>query len=100
MKKTFLNLLTLLVLLACKQNADNTPDDTTAANMQADIKDPSDVLPDLDTWSILLGNGMRTDTVVDFSHSAFFYVETENHADWVVFKTPNSGITSKNSSNT
>jgi hypothetical protein len=100
MKNIFLNILALLVLLGCKQNTDKNPYDSTAVTTQTDLKYPSEVLPALDAWSILLGNGMQIDTVVNFSNSDFFYIETENQTDWVVFKTPNSGITSKNSSNT
>ncbi|MGB3774346.1 MAG: polysaccharide lyase family 7 protein, partial [Leeuwenhoekiella sp.] len=64
------------------------------------VQFPSDVLADLEKWRILLGNGIQTDMLSDFKDANFFYVETENQTNWVVFKTPNSGTTSKNSSNT
>ena len=57
---------------------------------------PSDIISDLDQWSILLGDGTKSKNLNDFEKEEFFY--TQEH--WVVFKTPNSGITSKTSNNT
>jgi len=57
---------------------------------------PSDIIPNLDDWSILLGDGTRSKTLIGFEKKEFFYTE-EN---CVVFKTPNSGITSRTSNNT
>ncbi|WP_298535698.1 polysaccharide lyase family 7 protein [uncultured Algibacter sp.] len=61
---------------------------------------PNDVIPFMDKWRILLGDGTRSDSLVNFRKSNFFYVESDDNTNWVVYKTPNSGITSRTSSNT
>ena len=61
---------------------------------------PSDVIPFMDKFKILLGDGTNVDNLVDYEAEDFFYTAKDSKADWVVYKTPNSGVTSKNSSNT
>ncbi|WP_396600570.1 polysaccharide lyase family 7 protein [Algibacter sp. R77976] len=61
---------------------------------------PSDVIPFMDEWKILCGDGKSMKNLVGVEHKDFFYVENENNINWVVYKTPNSGITSRTSSNT
>ncbi|WP_412560208.1 polysaccharide lyase family 7 protein [Winogradskyella sp. MIT101101] len=61
---------------------------------------PSDVIPFMDKWKILLGDGTRSDDLIGFHKEGFFYVESDDTGDWVVYKTPNSGVTSRTSSNT
>ena len=63
-------------------------------------KQPSDVLPYFDQWKILLGDGTREKNLVNYSKDDFFYVDNDGSSDWIVYKTPNSGTTSKTSSNT
>lgn len=60
---------------------------------------PSDVLPFLNEWKITLGDGETVNDLVDYEHEDYFYNENDG-ADWVVYKTPNSGGTTANSSNT
>ena len=62
---------------------------------------PSDIIPTMSSgWNILLGDGTISKDLRSFKKNGFFYVESDQVAKWVVFKAPNSGITSKNSSNT
>lgn len=61
---------------------------------------PSDVIPFMDKFKILLGDGTNTNTLIDYAAEGFFYTANEGETNWVVYKTPNSGTTSKNSSNT
>lgn len=63
-------------------------------------KYPSDVIPIMDEFTILLGNGTRTENLVNYNQKDFFYVANDSIADWVVYKSPNSGVTSRTSSNT
>lgn len=71
-----------------------------ATDVQVDThKSPSDVLPSLDQWSILLANGARQADLTDFDHEKYFYV-AHDAVDWVVYKAPNGGVTSPNSHNT
>lgn len=64
------------------------------------VKYPSDVIPFMEQWKILLGDGTRSKELVDFKKDDFFYTQNEGETDWVVYKTPNAGVTSKTSSNT
>jgi hypothetical protein len=61
---------------------------------------PSEVIPVMDKFKMLMGDGTSVDNLVDFEHKDFFYTVIDGTRRWVVYKTPNSGITSKNSSNT
>ena len=61
---------------------------------------PSDVMSFMDKFKILLGDGTQSNNLIDYKKEGFFYTEKDNKADWVVYKAPNSGTTSKNSSNT
>ena len=61
---------------------------------------PSEVIPFLDKFKILMGDGSNVDSLVGFENKDFFYTAIDGTRHWVVYKTPNSGVTSKNSSNT
>ncbi len=61
---------------------------------------PSEVIPAIDKFKILLGDGKTVENLVDFEDKDFFYTVIDGTRRWVVYKTPNSGVTSKNSSNT
>jgi hypothetical protein len=61
---------------------------------------PSEVIPFMDKFKILMGNGTAEDDLTKFEHKDFFYTVIDGTRRWVVYKTPNSGVTSKNSSNT
>lgn len=98
MKKTLFTVFTFLLIVACKNN---TNTETTVKNETVQkAKYPSDVIPFMDEWKILLGDGTYEDSLVNYAKEDFFYVAHENNTDWVVYKTPNSGITSRTSSNT
>jgi len=60
----------------------------------------SEVLPFLDKFKMLMGDGTNVENLVDFEDKDFFYTVIDGTRRWVVYKTPNSGVTSKNSSNT
>jgi hypothetical protein len=96
MKKTSCILIILFALIGCKNNSKNTPE---APVKKATIY-PSDVISFMHEWKILLGDGTYRDSLVNYAKENFFYVETENETNWVVYKTPNAGITSRTSSNT
>ena len=98
MKKSVFTIAFLLALLACKDNAKVASDSTSISNSISIF--PSDVIPSMDKWKILLGDGTKSENLVGFQKDNFFYVEKENDTNWVVYKTPNAGITSKTSSNT
>jgi len=95
-KSTFQPLLMigLVVLLNSCSNTAKQSDNSDATTY------PSDVISFMDEFKILLGDGTNTDSLVNYSNNDFFYAANENETDWVVYKTPNSGVTSKTSSNT
>jgi hypothetical protein len=61
---------------------------------------PNEVIPFMDKFKILLGDGKEVEDITQFEHKDFFYTVIDGTRRWVVYKTPNSGVTSKNSSNT
>jgi hypothetical protein len=73
-------------------------------NQDKETKDaavyPSDVIPFMNEFKILLGDGTHKDDLVNYENKDFLYVSNEDDTNWVVYKTPNSGVTSKTSSNT
>ena len=66
-----------------------------AAIEEVKTKYPSDVIPFLDKWKILLGDGSKSKELVNYENEKFFYDHNDGKTDWIVYKTPNSGITSK-----
>ena len=91
----FLLIGLILIITSC---AGNTKKTTTQVSNTKTY--PSDVISFMDKWKILLGDGTHVQDLVDYQKKDFFYVENENDTNWVVYKTPNSGITSRTSSNT
>mgnify|MGYP003675569383 CR=1 FL=1 len=98
MKKTIFVITVFLAILSCKNNSEVKTD--SSSNEEKSVKYPSDVLPFLNEWKILLGDGTYIDSLENYQKEGFFYVDNEDEIDWVVYKTPNSGITSRTSSNT
>ncbi len=68
--------------------------------LSAKIVYPSEVIPFMDKFKMLMGDGASVDELVDFQDPDFFYTVIDGTMRWVVYKTPNAGVTSKNSSNT
>lgn len=98
MKKSLFTLVALMAIVACKNKTENISEENIKTEAVATF--PSDVISFMDEWKILLGDGTYKDTLTNYEKQNFFYVENENGTDWVVYKTPNAGITSRTSSNT
>ena len=90
----FISLL-FTAVIGCSTKSTNQD----VVTQESDPKYPSDVMPSLDQWTILLGNGERTGTLKNFEHKDYFYTVNDG-SDWVVYKAPNGGVTSPNSHNT
>ena len=98
MNKSILIIVALFTLFSCK---DASKENTNSATKKAiETKFPSAIIPFMDKWKILLGDGTYVDSLINYQKDNFFYVATEEETNWVVYKTPNSGITSRTSSNT
>ena len=69
-------------------------------NLSKKVVYPNQVIPFMDKFKILLGDGTRVEDLVAYENKNFFYTVIDGTRRWVVYKTPNSGITSPNSSNT
>ena len=61
---------------------------------------PNEVIPFMDKFKMLLGDGTNVEELGEYEHKYFFYTVIDGTMRWVAYKTPNSGVTSKNSSNT
>jgi len=61
---------------------------------------PNEVIPFMDKFKILTGDGTSVNDITEYEDKNFFYTVIDGTRRWVVYKTPNSGVTSKNSSNT
>ncbi|MGB7394232.1 MAG: polysaccharide lyase family 7 protein [Pricia sp.] len=85
----------LVALTGCLDTAKKDKPEDTKTTVY-----PSDVIPFMDEFKILLGDGTHTDDLANYEKEGFFYVEKESDTNWVVYKTPNSGVTSRTSSNT
>lgn len=72
---------------------------TADASARACPDRPSDVLPFFDEWTITVGDGTTVDDVVGYRDDDFFFTACDA-AGWVVYKAPNAGGTTPNSSNT
>lgn len=91
----FILLAIFLMLNGCTPSANGTEGEEVSEALY-----PSDVLPFMGEFKILNGDGTASDSLIGYQKEGFFYVETEGNTNWVVYKTPNAGTTSKNSSNT
>ncbi len=100
MKRSLVIIISIFTFFSCKNNSKITSDTTTEVETKKTIKYPNDVIPFMNKWKILLGDGTHVEDLVNYQKNDFFYVENEKGIDWVVYKTPNSGITSRTSSNT
>ncbi len=95
--KSFIAIGFVFLLSGCLNNTKKTENKTVETKTTIY---PSDVIPFMDHWSILCGDGTTTDDVVHFKKKGFFYVEENSKTKWVVYKAPNSGTTSRTSNNT
>ena len=107
MNTKFVKILVLPLLMIGLVLLLNSCADTKTKTLEAPTKEatektiyPSDVLPFMDKFRILLGDGTSTKELVNYQKKDFFYVTNDGKTDWVVYKTPNSGVTSRTSSNT
>jgi len=103
----YLLVIIALVLNSCTNSKEKTSEkssdktsENTGSKEAKDIVYPSDVIPFMDEFKILLGDGKSSNNLIDYEDKDFFYVENDGKKDWVVYKTPNSGVTSRTSSNT
>lgn len=93
----FIGLLIISIFITSCESSQKDAVNEVQAETPAEY--PSDVIPSLDQWTILLGNGDRASTLRKFKQGDHFY-NVNDGTDWVVYKAPNAGVTSRTSSNT
>ncbi|MEM6515552.1 MAG: polysaccharide lyase family 7 protein [Bacteroidota bacterium] len=98
MVKVLFIIMTSLLIFGCKTDAKPILETTKIENAKNTL--PHDVIPFMDKWKILCGDGSKSEDLIDYTNEGFFYVEKQHNTNWVVYKTPNAGITSKPSQNT
>jgi len=91
-----LNACLFVSFLSCSTNS-NKEDISSKENI---VTYPSDVMPSINQWKIMLGDGKTYTALKGFQNKNYFYTVSENGTDWIVYKTPNRGVTSPNSNNT
>lgn len=89
-----------LLLISIMISSCGNPKSVSNTDNKTDKIYPSDVLPFMDKWKILNGDGSNSENLMKYEKEDFFYTAKEGTEDWVVYKTPNSGVTSRTSSNT
>ena len=97
--KSLLQPLLMVSLALLLSSCLNIPKKSTIKDAKSTTY-PSDVIPFMDEWSILCGDGTSIKKLANTEHKDFFYVANDGKTDWVVYKAPNSGITSRTSNNT
>ena len=99
-KINHLLVLVFLTAIGCGDTTTSTEEAPTTEET-TEVLYPSNVIPFMDKFKILLGDGTHVKDLVNYKNDDFFYTATDEAGkNWVVYKTPNSGVTSKNSSNT
>lgn len=91
-------ILSILIVSCGKSNKQDSRKIDQADAQRSTAEFPSDVIP-LTGWDITLGDGVVVDALENYQHPDYFFTENDG-TDWAVFKAPNSGVTTKNSSNT
>lgn len=87
-------ILACIILYSCVNN--NT---SPKSYIESTITYPSAAIPFFEHWNLILGDGSNAGQAVDYEHKDFFYTQTIDTTNWVVFKTPNSGDTHGTSNN-
>ncbi|MFW2348260.1 MAG: polysaccharide lyase family 7 protein [Wenyingzhuangia sp.] len=91
LKKTFVLILLTSVLSNCKNTKNKEQDKTTY---------PSQLIPFLTNWNLILGDGSNVGHPNHFENNDYFYTSKDEENNWVVFKAPNGGDTHGTSNNT
>ena len=76
----------VLVINSCQNTAKETNDSNPKDSMETKTTYPSDVIPFMDKFKILLGDGTNTDNLVNYEAKDFFYTANDGKNDWVVYK--------------
>ena len=95
-----IGLLIIVILCAATSCKNENQTKTTTSQVEKQKAYPSDVMPNLKDFKIMIANGKSFDNLMNYKHDDFFYTANEDGVDWIVYKSPNAGVTSKNSSNT
>ncbi len=91
-----------LFLASCKDKGTTNEGAATNINQtkSSSINYPSDIIPFFKDWNLILGDGSNVGNASNYQNKDFFYTESDDFGDWIVFKTPNQGDTHGTSNNT
>jgi len=93
--------LVLLLNTSCKNEKQVTnTEDKDITITKSDTLYASEVIPFFDKWNLILGDGSNVGQANNYQHKDFFYTESDETGDWVVYKAPNGGDTHGTSNNT
>jgi hypothetical protein len=84
-----------LTTIGCKKAPEKKEDVKKTETVYA-----SDVIPFFQHWKLILGDGSNVGIPTNFENKEYFYTQTEDDDNWVVFKAPNGGNTHGTSNNT
>lgn len=102
-KSTFLQYLFVaiaLILLHSCGNSDKKQNTTNDTEKSAMLTYANDIIPFFEHWNLILGDGSNIGQATAYENKDFFYTNSDDKGDWVVFKTPNAGNTHGTSNNT
>lgn len=94
--RLFFLMLLSVMLTNCSPASSSKDNDT----QEAVITYASEVIPFMEEWNLILGNGENVGQPNRFEHPDFFYTTNDGTTDWVIYKAPNSGNTHGTSNNT
>ena len=89
-------LLTLSVLLILSSSCN----DKTSKKEAQKMVYASEIMPTINHWKLILGDGSNAGIANNFENKDFFYTTNDDKGNWVVYKAPNAGDTHGTSNNT
>lgn len=101
-KTTLFLFAAYLLLISCSNNTSEQNSSSIANKDSTETKTkvyPSDIIPFFDHWNLILGDGSNIGIANNVEHKDFFYSTNDANANWVVYKTPNTGDTHGTSNN-
>jgi len=88
----------LLIISVFLSSCNSSKEKSNTTEVQKTVY-ANDVIPFFNHWNLVLGDGSNAGIAEDFEQKDFFYTQTDDTGNWVVFKAPNAGDTHGTSNN-